>query len=362
VRLNTRTRFSAIVSRVIVWATVVGIFYLPAQVLAASTTVFSDYCAADELAIGSLCGFAAFAYWIVFPCVTLLRPGLTRYAKILKVWFWAKYVNEDLNGKREATQQDLDWAYLLRPFDPIEHRYDLLYIMGIARIILGFTAFSMVGCCATLYLTKKAIQYHFRYQSSASVRACGSAAQHVTAVFMFLFVNTMCTMKTSGQFLGDGAKLQFYFGATPETLFQGSSNTLNYWPMISINLKSFLMVISIPEVLLLILARYSYGWVNFLSLMKDLPRRRLKSLGATYSEFARCCENYDKLSYTSTRRKPGSTPDVSPDTSPKISPTVSPDASPCIEPRKSLIEEVSESGSLLTPRRTKSMGMCSDME
>ena len=138
------------------------------------------------------------------------------------------------------------------------------YIMGIARIILGFTAFSMVGCCATLYLTKKAIQYHFRYhkqlhvhvtaagcglhvrmtaaghryQSSASVHACGSAAQHVTAVFMFLFVNTMCTMKTSGQFLGDGAKLQFYFGATPETLFQGNylaiptplAHTHTTWP------------------------------------------------------------------------------------------------------------------------------------
>ena len=50
--------------------------------------------------------------------------------------------------------------------------------MGIARIILGFTAFSMVGCCATLYLTKKAIQYHFRYHFQPQIAcACDSCVK-----------------------------------------------------------------------------------------------------------------------------------------------------------------------------------------
>eukprot|EP00656_Telonema_subtile_P003627 TRINITY_DN11654_c0_g1_i4.p1 TRINITY_DN11654_c0_g1~~TRINITY_DN11654_c0_g1_i4.p1 ORF type:complete len:936 (-),score=191.35 TRINITY_DN11654_c0_g1_i4:271-3078(-) len=299
-RFNTRTKYSAVVSRVIVWSTLVGIFYLPAQVMAASSTVFKNLCASDELAIGSLSGVAVWLYFIIFPGVVLVKPPAIKLFKTLSMWFMSKC------SSREATQEDLDAAFRLPAFDSIEHLYDLLYLCGIGRIILGFTPLAMVSTAAALWTTKLAVQYHLRYQSSAAKYACGSPAQHVTAVFMFLFVNTLITVKRSGLFTdhthaGDQAKTQILFGATPETLFQGTKDALNYWPMLSWSTDELLVVISIPELLLLIIARYSYGWVYFLALKKDLPRRRLKTIGATYGEFARKCENYDKEEFTSTR-------------------------------------------------------------
>ena len=48
--------------------------------------------------------------------------------------------------------------------------------------------------------------------------------------------------------------------------------------------------------------RYAHGWVHFQALKWDIPRRRLKTIGATFSEFARKCENYAKSGFTSTRQ------------------------------------------------------------
>ena len=36
---------------------------------------------------------------------------------------------------------------------------------------------------------------------------------------------------------------------------------------------------------------------------KDLPRRRLKTIGATFTEFEQKCENYDKEAFTTTTSK-----------------------------------------------------------
>ena len=49
------------------------------------------------------------------------------------------------------------------------------------------------------------------------------------------------------------------------------------------------------------LRRFSYGWIYFLAMKKDLPRRRLKTIGAIYPEFAAKCENYDHSAFTSER-------------------------------------------------------------
>ena len=95
-----------------------------------------------------------------------------------------------------------------------------------------------------------------RYQASAPQQSSSSAMQHVTAVFMFLLVNTMVTVKRNGLFTDGGAVTLIMFGTTPGTLFQGAKDALSFWPMMSINLDSVIFVISIPEILLLILARF----------------------------------------------------------------------------------------------------------
>ena len=72
---------------------------------------------------------------------------------------------------------------------------------------------------------------------------------------MFLAVNTMVTIKHRG-LLTDGENFQILIGVTPSTLFQGTKEALNYWPMLVVKIESaFLLVISIPEVLLLLCAR-----------------------------------------------------------------------------------------------------------
>lgn len=46
----------------------------------------------------------------------------------------------------------------------------------------------------------------------------------------------------------------------------------------------------------------------------DWPGRRLKTMGATYSEFSRTCENYDKQAFTSSRNLRSSASKDSPST------------------------------------------------
>lgn len=124
------------------------------------------------------------------------------------------------------------------------------------------------------------------------------------AVCMFLFCNVMITVRngTSHLFADQyGDSIQIMFGATAESLFQGTRDAISYWPLLSINSSDVLVVVSIPELLLLILARYAYGWVHVMALKKDLPRRRLKTAGATFGEFAAKCEGYHKHGVTSTR-------------------------------------------------------------
>lgn len=94
-----------------------------------------------------------------------------------------------------------------------------------------------------------------RYQASAGEFASSSAMQHTTAVFMYLLMNTMVTIKRNGLFTDGEAVTLIMIGTTPGTLFQGAKDALTFWPMISINLDTVIFVISIPEILLLILAR-----------------------------------------------------------------------------------------------------------
>ena len=139
-------------SRVIVWSTLVGIFYLPAQITAASSTVFSHACAADAVALGSLSSVAIYMYWLIFPAFVLLRPTISRLVGLVALSVKCKW-----RGK-SADQLELNEVYMLRPLDQIEHYYDLLYVVGINRIIMGFTPLAMLSCAVTLFLTKKALQ------------------------------------------------------------------------------------------------------------------------------------------------------------------------------------------------------------
>lgn len=134
------------------WSTLVGIFYLPAQITAASSTVFSHACAADAVALGSLSSVAIYMYWLIFPAFVLLRPPISRLVGLLTLSVKCKW-----RGK-SADQLELNEVYMLRPLDQIEHYYDLLYVVGINRIIMGFTPLAMLSCAVTLFLTKKALQ------------------------------------------------------------------------------------------------------------------------------------------------------------------------------------------------------------
>ena len=86
---------------------------------------------------------------------------------------------------------------------------------------------------------------------------------------MFLVVNCMITFKRDSVFT-EGGQTAILIGATPGTLFQGTKvhlhfcqydlrfflqDALGYWPMISVSIGSLLVVISIPEILMLAVAR-----------------------------------------------------------------------------------------------------------
>ena len=127
----------------------------------------------------------------------------------------------------------------------------------------------------------------------------------MTAVLVFLFCNILITIRQGrGHEYSNlyGNTTQISLGFTADYFLQLSKSSVHFWPTLYVNVGHKLaLVFSIPETLLLVVARYAYGWVHVLAMKKDLPRRRLKTAGATYAEFAQQCESYHKHPFTSFR-------------------------------------------------------------